>query len=248
MYLFNTRGASAQNHAQRQRQSTRARPRRDGGAAFQRDGRGRPPELPPLDTLSSSYAAVEALAAMLARWSVDRRRLGLPAYAIGTGGGPGIMEAANEGALAGGGRSAGFGISLPFEASLNRYVEPELAFTFHYFMTRKMTMAYRMSALVVAPAGFGTCDELFEILTLKLTGKIKRDIPVVLLDAGFWRTVINWQAFVASGVVAEQDVASLIFVDSSEAAFEAVVAGITELERKGHVGAHRSLAPKDSVA
>jgi len=192
---------------------------------------------PPSSMLSSAYAIVETLAKRLACWSVERQALGLPAYAIGTGGGPGLMEAANKGALEGGGRSAGFGISLPFEVSLNRYVEPELAFNFHYFMTRKMTMAYRMSALVIAPGGFGTCDELFEILTLKQTGKIKRDLPVVLLGAGFWRTVINWEALVAAGVVAEQDVKSLVFADTPDAAFDAVVAGIDELERKGHVGA-----------
>lgn len=196
--------------------------------------------------LSSAYASVEALGEKLARWSVERAAAGLPAYAVGTGGGPGLMEAANKGALAGGGRSVGFGISLPFETGLNRFVEPELAFTFHYFMTRKMTMAYRMSALVIAPGGFGTCDELFEILTLKQTGKIKRDLPVVLLGGAFWKTVINWPAFVAAGVVAEKDVSSLTFADTSDAAFEAVVRGIVALEEVGHVGAPTLVEGRDA--
>ena len=101
--------------------------------------------------------------------------LGKKGYGIISGGGPGIMEAANRGAAdVPGGRSIGMGISLPFESGLNPYVTPELAFEYHYFFTRKLCMAFHMQALVVAPGGFGTCDEMFEMMTLKQTGKMQR--------------------------------------------------------------------------
>ena len=141
------------------------------------------------------------------------------------------MAAANEGAQRGGARSVGFGIQVPFETGLNGYVEPELAFTFRYFMTRKMAMASRASALIFAPGGFGTCDELFEMLTLKQTGRIRPDVPVVLFDAAFWKSVINWPAFVAADVVSARDIAALVFVDSVEEAFDAVVRGVEARER-----------------
>ena len=86
------------------------------------------------------------------------------------------------------------GISLPFESGLNRYVTPELAFIFHYFFTRKFWMVYNTQALVCCPGGVGTCDELFELLTLKQTGKVPQDLPIVLLGKEFWTTVVNWQA------------------------------------------------------
>jgi predicted Rossmann-fold nucleotide-binding protein len=86
------------------------------------------------------------------------------------------------------------GISLPFESGLNRYVTPELAFIFHYFFTRKFWMVYNTQALVCCPGGVGTCDELFELLTLKQTGKVPQDLPIVLLGKEFWNTVVNWQA------------------------------------------------------
>ena len=126
------------------------------------------------------------LAGMLTQWSMVRKARGLPAYAVGTGAGPGMMEAANEGAWRAKGPSVGFGISLPFEDRLNPYVTPELGFEFHYFFTRKFWMCYKCMGLVVAPGGLGTCDELFEIITLMQTGKIKRSLPIILIgDQGF---------------------------------------------------------------
>lgn len=113
---------------------------------------------------------------------------------ISTGGGPGLMEAANRGAsLVPGGRSIGMGISLPFEPGLNKYVTEELAFEYHYFFTRKFWMVYPCMGLVCTPGGLGTLDELFEVLTLKQTRKIKLDVPIVLLGSNYWRTVVNWQ-------------------------------------------------------
>ena len=145
-----------------------------------------------------------------------------------TGGAGGFMEAANRGAAdVPGGRSVGMGISLPFETGLNPYVTPELAFEYHYFFTRKLCMAFHMQALVVAPGGFGTCDEMFELMTLKQTGKMGSSVlPIVLLGVDYWRKVINWQAFVDSGTVAQRDVDSLFFTDSVDEAFDYITARI----------------------
>ena len=112
------------------------------------------------------------------------------------------MEAANRGAAdVPGGRSIGMGISLPFESGLNPYVTPELAFEYHYFFTRKLCMAFHMQALVVAPGGFGTCDEMFEMMTLKQTGKMQSNLPIVLPGRAYWKRVINWNAFYEAGTI-----------------------------------------------
>jgi len=141
---------------------------------------------------------------------------------ICTGGGPGFMEAANRGAHDAGGKSIGMGITLPFEKGLNPYVTPELAFEYHYFFTRKFWMAYYMQALVVAPGGFGTCDELFEIVTLKQTGKLNKDIPIVLFGKQYWEDVVNWKALAKYGTISEKDIADFCFTDDVGEAFEFV--------------------------
>merc|ERR1719174_3531891 len=128
------------------------------------------------------------------------------------------MEAANKGATLAGGKSIGFGISLPFEDGLNPYVTPSLGFEFHYFFTRKFWMSYKCMGLVVAPGGLGTCDELFEVVTLMQTGKIKRQLPVILIGRKFW------QAFVDYGMISEQDASQLIFADTAEEAFPHLIA------------------------
>eukprot|EP00904_Undaria_pinnatifida_P014160 jgi/Undpi1/9875/HiC_scaffold_28.g12329.m1 len=131
-----------------------------------------------------------------------------------TGGGPGFMEAANKGASrVAGARNMGMGITLPFEEGLNEYVTDELAFEFHYFFTRKFWMLYHCQALVVAPGGFGTLDELFEVLTLKQTGKVQKNLPVILFGKDYWQTIINWQALVDFGTIAQDDVDNLFFTD-----------------------------------
>merc|ERR1719343_1263877 len=111
-----------------------------------------------------------------------------------------MMEAANEGAWRAGGSSCGFGISLPFETGLNPYVTPELGFEFHYFFTRKFWMAYKCMGLVVAPGGYGTCDELFEILTLIKTRKIPRRLPVILFGKQYWGDVLDIDFVVRAGL------------------------------------------------
>eukprot|EP00919_Chromeraceae_sp_WS-2016_P078403 GHVR01185788.1.p1 GENE.GHVR01185788.1~~GHVR01185788.1.p1 ORF type:complete len:358 (-),score=94.97 GHVR01185788.1:372-1409(-) len=141
-----------------------------------------------------------------------------------TGGGPGLMEAANRGAYdVTGGRSAGMGISLPFEPSLNPYVTPQLAFEFHYFFTRKFWMLYITLALIATPGGIGTLDELCEVLTLKQTKKVKRDIPVVLFGVEYWKNVIHFDYMVEMGTISEYDRESLFFTDSVDAAYEYII-------------------------
>src|SRR3954447_16500210 len=123
---------------------------------------------------------------------------------IATGGGPGIMEAANRGASEAGAPSIGFNITLPHEEEPNAFSTPDLTFRFHYFAMRKMHLAMRANALVVFPGGFGTFDELFELLTLRQTGKSPR-IPVVLFDESYWRSVFNFEAMVEAGTIDRAD-------------------------------------------
>jgi uncharacterized protein (TIGR00730 family) len=118
-------------------------------------------------------------------------------------------------------------ISLPFEEGVNKYIPDKLAFQYHYFFTRKFWMVYYCQALIVAPGGVGTMDELFEVLTLKQTGKVQHDLPVVLLGATYWKTIINWEAIVNYGVVARKDYEDLFFTDSVDEAFDYVTSQLT---------------------
>ncbi|HCY17202.1 MAG: Rossman fold protein, TIGR00730 family [Curvibacter sp. GWA2_64_110] len=140
---------------------------------------------------------------------------------ICTGGGPGIMEAANRGAHEMGAPTVGLNIALPFEQSPNPYITPSLSFKFHYFALRKMHFMMRAKALVAFPGGFGTLDELFEILTLVQTGK-SEPVPVVLYGSRFWRRLVNFDMLVEEGVISPKDVALFTFVDTPEAAWESI--------------------------
>ena len=142
---------------------------------------------------------------------------------IATGGGPGIMEAANRGASEAGAPSIGFNITLPHEQAPNRYSTPALTFRFHYFAMRKMHFAMRANALVVFPGGFGTLDELFEILTLVQTRKSKR-VPILLYGSAFWTRVVNFAALAEEGMVDEADLGLFAFADTPEEAWAALVA------------------------
>ena len=151
---------------------------------------------------------------------------------IATGGGPGIMEAANRGAHDAGAPSIGYNITLPHEQEPNGYSTPDLTFRFHYFAMRKMHFAMRAAALVVFPGGFGTMDELFEILTLRQTGKMQKPLPVVLYDLAFWHKLINFQHFVDAGLIAQRDLDLFGFADSPDGAFKELIArGLVVPER-----------------
>lgn len=141
---------------------------------------------------------------------------------IATGGGPGIMEAANRGAHDAGAPSIGYNITLPMEQEPNPYSTPELTFRFHYFAMRKMHFAMRAAALVVFPGGFGTLDELFEILTLRQTGKMSKPLPVVLFDSKFWNNTINFKSFVDSRLIHATDLKLFALADTPADAWEEV--------------------------
>ena len=142
---------------------------------------------------------------------------------IVTGGGPGIMEAANRGAQDAGALSVGLNISIPHEQAPNPFITPQLSFRFHYFAMRKMHFAMRARALVIFPGGFGTLDELFELLTLSQTGKAPA-IPVVLYDRAFWTRIINFEALAETGMISPQDLGLFDIVDDVEAAWESLTA------------------------
>jgi len=141
---------------------------------------------------------------------------------IATGGGPGIMEAANRGAADCGAPTIGFNITLPHEQQPNAYTTPELTFNFHYFAMRKMHMAMRANALVVFPGGFGTLDEMFEMLTLRQTRKAPL-VPIVLFDEGYWRSIVNFDKLVEHDAIDAADLTLFRFADTAESTWDALV-------------------------
>jgi uncharacterized protein (TIGR00730 family) len=141
---------------------------------------------------------------------------------IATGGGPGIMEAANRGAMEAGAPSIGFNIGLPKEQEPNAWTTPELTFQFHYFAVRKLHFAMRANALVIFPGGFGTLDELFELLTLMQTTKMRR-IPVVLVDQKYWSKLIDFKHLVQEGMIAPQDLELFSYADNAEGAWSEIL-------------------------
>ena len=173
------------------------------------------------------YEDARRLAHMLTEWSIQipaRRRR----FVVTTGGGPGIMEAANLGAHEAGGKTIGLNIQLPFEQSPNQYITPALNFQFHYFFMRKFWFAYLAKALVIFPGGFGTMDELFEILTLAQTDKLAKKILVVIYGSEYWNRILNFQAFVDAGTISPDDVNQFKIVDTPEDAFAFLREGLTE--------------------
>jgi uncharacterized protein (TIGR00730 family) len=182
--------------------------------------------------MSRYYEDARKLASMLTEWSVQipaRRRR----FVVTTGGGPGIMEAANRGAKEAGGKTIGLNINLPFEQYPNPYITPSLNFEFHYFFMRKFWFAYLAKALVIFPGGFGTLDELFEILTLAQTDKLAKKILVVIYGSAYWKKLINFQAMIDAGTIAAKDLDLFKMVDSPEEGFEVLRAGLTEYHLGG---------------
>jgi uncharacterized protein (TIGR00730 family) len=178
------------------------------------------------------YEDARRLAYLLTEWSIQipaRRRR----FVVTTGGGPGIMEAANLGAHEAGGKTIGLNINLPFEQNPNSYITPALNFEFHYFFMRKFWFAYLAKALVIFPGGFGTIDELFEILTLAQTDKLAKKILVVIYGSEYWHRIMNFQAFVDAGTVAPEDLNLFKFVDTPEDAFAFLRDGLTEYHLGG---------------
>lgn len=193
-------------------------------------------------TLKRAHAAVQMarfyeearkLAHMLTDWTITlpgRRHR----FVVTSGGGPGIMEAANRGASEAGGKTIGLNIRLPFEQFPNPYITPELNFEFHYFFMRKYWFAYLAKALVVFPGGFGTLDELFEILTLAQTQKLAKKIIVIVYGKEYWSRVLNLDALVDSGAISPDDHKLFSFCDSPEEAFETLKDGLTRYHLDPH--------------
>jgi len=167
--------------------------------------------------LAAYYNDAVELARRMTEWSKSLNSV--HRFVICSGGGPGMMEAANKGALEGGGKSIGLNISLPMEQFSNPYISPELNFEFHYFFMRKFWFMYLAKALVIFPGGFGTLDELFETLTLIQTEKVKKELPIVIYGKEYWDQVINLDALVKYGAISKADRELVRFCDRVDEAF-----------------------------
>jgi uncharacterized protein (TIGR00730 family) len=182
-----------------------------GSARIENQGDGSP--------LNLYYRDAEDLAFRLAQWAIPLTPKGKN-FVICTGAGPGIMEAANRGAVRAGAKTMGMNIQLPHEQQPNRFISPELAFAFHYFFMRKFWLVSRARVVIAFPGGFGTLDELFEILTLVQTGKISREAVVILLyGETYWRRILNFEELIKAGTIAPEDGKLFSYVSDPATAF-----------------------------
>ncbi len=176
--------------------------------------------------MAAYYEDARTLAGLVSHWAKalpgPRHR-----FVITSGGGPGIMEAANRGAWEAGAKSIGLNIRLPFEQTPNPYVTPALNFEFSYFFMRKFWFAYLAKALVVFPGGFGTLDEMFEILTLAQTNKLANRLTVILYGTSYWKSVLNFEVLAAKGAIAQKDLSLIQYADAPDEAFALLKAGLT---------------------
>jgi len=213
--FFGSARVQSRDRSERALQTLRARGDQDATAQYQAE-------------LARSRRAVEwaryyedarELARLLTAWSLT---LESPnhRFVVTSGGGPGIMEAANRGAVEAGGKTIGLNIRLPFEQSANPYITDGLRFEFHYFFMRKFWFAYMAKALVIFPGGFGTCDELFEILTLGQTDKLSKQIGIVLYGSDYWNQVLDFEPMAEWGAINAKDLALIQRADTPSEAFE----------------------------
>ncbi|HAD21987.1 MAG: lysine decarboxylase [Opitutae bacterium] len=182
-----------------------------------------------IQKLSKYYDDAVQLANKVSTWSRSQSSEMRNCF-VCSGGGPGIMEAANRGAKEAGSKSIALGISLPFEQGVNEYASPELSFEFHYFFIRKFYFLYHAKAVFAFPGGFGTMDELFETLTLLQTNKLNKKMPIFLYGKEFWEGLINFNKFVEWGVISPQDLELFKIVDSVEEAFASLIDEIGRTE------------------
>jgi uncharacterized protein (TIGR00730 family) len=175
--------------------------------------------------LGQYYRDAQTLAAMVTRWRQQFQGES-QRFVVCTGGGPGIMEAANRGAWEAGGESIGLNIGLPFEQLPNAFITPDLSFEFHYFFMRKFWFAYLAKAMVVFPGGFGTLDELMELLTLSQTQKLAKRIILILYGKNYWEEIINFPALARHGMISPEDLDLFRYADTPQAAFDLLVDGL----------------------
>ncbi len=196
--------------------------------------------------MAQYYEDARTLARMMATWAkkLPGRR---HRFVVTSGGGPGIMEAANRGAWEAGAKTIGLNIVLPFEQVPNRYITPALNFNFHYFFMRKYWFAYLAKALVVFPGGFGTLDEMFELLTLDQTGKLAKKITVVLYGSAYWKRAIDMDFLAEKGAIAAKDKDLLQFADTPEEAFRCLTEGLAKyhLDGKAEAGLVGGSVPEE---
>lgn len=176
--------------------------------------------------MAQYYEDAVILSEMLTTWSKKVSKKGEQRFVVCSGGGPGIMQAANKGAIRAGGLSIGLNISLPQEQYPNPYLSPDLDFEFHYFFMRKFWFVYLSKALVVFPGGFGTLDELMEVLTLLQTNKIKKKMTVLIYGSSYWKKILNFEALVEAGAISRSDLKSISFADDPRTAFKFLTNGI----------------------
>ena len=178
--------------------------------------------------MAQYYEDARTLAGMVSKWAMTLPSGRRHRYVITSGGGPGIMEAANRGAYEAGAKSIGLNIKLPFEQMPNPYITPDLNFEFHYFFMRKFWFAYLAKALVVFPGGFGTLDEMFELLTLAQTHKLAKKITVVIYGSAYWKGVIDLDILADKGAISRSDLDLFQFADTPKEAFEKLKVGLLE--------------------
>ena len=257
LFFGSARAKSADQFAERKQQLEAAKLRSTASASEKADADRNLAALQKQEWMTHWYAVTEELARLLTIWSLsdEGRRVGSlvsshfdvskssqplqQPLVVCTGGGPGFMEAGNKGSFEVGGKSMGVSVVLPFEDKMNAYVTPGLDFCMDYFFTRKFWEVFAAKAMICCPGGFGTCDEMFEVLCLMQCNHCPK-IPVVLLGGQFWRDVISFEKFDQYGVVSMRDVDSLFFADDAKSAFEhirkALVDEANEAERAATAG------------